>query len=197
MTPRTETHTPLQVTAPIRALCKEINPTAKPVYVSVIPRESANQNDCFPNVLAHVEQHGGAMCLGWQIWEWENVLIEAEFHAVWLNTERKFIDVTPKDVPTRKILFLPDPKMTYEGKQVNNIRRPLRHDPNINGFIQACDEEFALKNKGERAFQHGHIELLDAEAQEYEDIQIRRMEYLFKFLPANKLAELMAELARA
>jgi hypothetical protein len=168
------------MTAPIRALCKEINPTAKPVYVSVVLRESAIQNECFPNVLARVEQAGGSICLGWQIWEWENVFIEAEFHAVWLNNEGKFIDITPKDVPTRKILFLPDPKMTYEGKQVNNIRRPLRHDPNIIGFIQACDDEFALRNKGERAYQQGYIELLDAEAQEYDDIQIRKEEYQSK-----------------
>ena len=73
-----------------------------------------------------VEKNGGGFQYGWQIWEWPDVMIEAEFHAVWNSPQGILIDITPKQIDTHKILFLPDANRTYEGKQVNNFRQPLR-----------------------------------------------------------------------
>ena len=54
--------------------------------------------------------------------------MEAEFHAVWNSPRGELIDVTPKRLPVRYILFLRDSKRKFEGRRVLNIRHPLAND---------------------------------------------------------------------
>jgi len=85
------------------------------------------------------------------------VFIEAEFHCVWESPDGLQIDVTPKQIPFRKVLFLPDPKRTYEGFQIDNIRMALRPDSEIQRFIELAELMHDELNKGDLKYQHGAV----------------------------------------
>ena len=127
------------------------------VYVPVIAEPSAQINECFLNVEAQIRKHGGRTIFGWQIWEWPNVLVEAEFHAVWQNPEGELIDITPKEGRESRILFLPDSSRVYTGRPIDNIRVPLRDEPLIRHFIVASEEYVRIMSSGERADQYGYV----------------------------------------
>jgi SEC-C motif len=147
--------------------------STKPRFVPTTPVDGAEPNDCFPLVERHVAEHGGSICYGWTIWEWAGVYVEAEFHAVWQSPSGEIRDVTPKPLPVSQILFLPDPSRTYEGRQVNNVRRPLSSNPDVAEFLAAADAEFEFMNRGARG-QHGAIPVSASEAAELETIRERR-----------------------
>lgn len=149
--------TPTSITPDILDFCAKVVQGSEPVFLPVIPATGAQPNNCFPVVAQHVEQYGGSISHGWQIWEWRGVLVEAEFHAVWRDNVGKLCDITPKIPPTERILFLHDPERVYNGRQVNNVRRALCPFEGVRLFIDACDEEYALLNRGKRAEEHGHV----------------------------------------
>lgn len=155
-------------------LCAILVPDGKPTYVPVRPEQNTPPNECFPLVYAAISQHGGSPILGWSLWEFPGVFVEAEFHAVWASPSRELIDVTPKNCPVERVLFLPNKELTYSGRQVNNVRRPVSTDPFVADYLSTFDAEFELLNRGARADQHGEIELTDAEADEYASLQERR-----------------------
>ena len=165
---------PNSITNDILALCRELVVDPKPVFIRVTPEPGAESLDCFPAVEGYVEQHGGSVCCGWQIWRVPGFMVEAEFHAVWRDPNGRLHDVTPKQTSIDRILFLPDPERKYDGRQVNNVRRPLRDDPKILSYFEECDREFELLNRGERAYQHGAIQLVGDEAEEMRRIQDRK-----------------------
>lgn len=166
--------TPAQVSPAIQNLCSELSAEVQPQYVDVRPAPLAKTNDCFPNVERQVQEHGGYLVLGWSLWEWPTLFVEAEFHAVWRAPDQTLLDVTPKRAPTQRILFLSDASGHYCGRQVNNVRRSTLKHPMVTEFLKASDDEYELMNRGERANQHGAISLLDSEAQEYDSIQRRK-----------------------
>jgi hypothetical protein len=177
-------NTPSAISTEIRALCSELVPNQEPEFIRVTPIPDADPLDCFVTVARYAEQHGGSVCYGWQIWEWPRVMVEAEFHAVWLDSDGRFHDITPKQIPVNRILFLPDPGRKYDGRQVNNVRRPLLHDAEMISYIDACNKEFELLNRGKRAYQHGAITLDPSEALELEDIRNRKLRFEMQFLSA-------------
>lgn len=101
--------------------------------------------------------------IGWAIWEWKKVLIEAEFHAVWQRPDGTLIDITPKAtaigeiLDIKKILFLPDLSREYRSVSVDNIRKPLRNDLRIRRLCNLWHERFLELNKGDLADQYGEI----------------------------------------
>ena len=123
------------------------------MYVEHSPEAYAQVNECFPAMDRKVQECGGKVHYGWQLWEWPGVFLEAEFHAVWLSPENELLDITPKHFKVEKILFLPDPSMRDEGKQVNNIRVPLSDNPITRDFISICGAIFRIQNKGDKAYQ--------------------------------------------
>jgi len=145
--------TPLAISEPILDLCRSICGSEDPVYVEHSPESYAQVNECFPAMDRKVQECGGKVHYGWQLWEWPNVLLEAEFHAVWLSPENKLLDITPKPFKVEKILFLPDRSMRYEGKQIDNKRVPLSNNPITRDFIGICEAIFRIQNKGDRAHQ--------------------------------------------
>lgn len=167
--------TPRNITPSIRQFCELLVPESEPQFINVTPIAGGKPNDCFPIIEARVASHGGAIRYGWQIAEWANVMLEAIFHAVWEDSSGTLHDLTPREIPTARILFLPDPKRVYDGRQVNNVRYPLTSSPNIKKFIDACDAEFELMNRGIRAEQHGEVELSGEEAEEFHEISERKM----------------------
>ena len=139
------------------SFCRSIVTEPQPVYVSVRPLADAPENECFSILPRHVSQHGGEQVIGWAIWEWPRVYIEAEFHAVWSQPDGSLIDPTPKIAPIPRILFLPDPRRTYNGRQVDNIRKPLDRDPTIKRFCELATLMHNEQNRGELADYHGPI----------------------------------------
>ena len=116
----------------------KLNLKAPPVYVKVQPEPGAIVSECFPNVERKDLSNGGKMLCGWQIWEWPNVMIKAEFHAIWQSPEGNWVDIPPKQDLEQTILFAHSTNRLYEGKRVDNVRLALRDDrkrPAITSFI--------------------------------------------------------------
>ena len=90
------TTTPPEITRAVRRLTESVVRGAEPVYLDVQPEADAIVHECFPNVQAKVARDGGQMRCGWQLWEWPHVLVEAEFHAVWVSPAGELVDISPK-----------------------------------------------------------------------------------------------------
>jgi SEC-C motif len=151
--------------------CRSLGPTATPIFIDVVSAESDLPVECVGNVRRRTAALGGEEVLGWKIWEWYGVMIEAEFHMVWRSPDGQVHDVTPNRLPFKRVLFLPDPSLRYQEKQVANIRHPLIADPRVREFIAAEIQIFAIQNKGERAAQF-EIRISQDEAR-----SIRALEY--------------------
>lgn len=149
--------TPPNITRHIRQLIAKVVPGGKPDYLTIHPEFDAVVNECFPNVAAKVARAGGRMLCGWQIWEWPHVMVEAEFHAVWVSPEGQHVDITPKPHGEATILFVPDTRRTYSGVVIDNVRLPVRDDLLVRHFIKASEAIVQVMNRGERAAQYGHV----------------------------------------
>ena len=141
----------------MRRLTETVVPGGEAIYLPVQPEADAVVNECFPNVELKIARAGGRMLCGWQLWEWPHVLVEAEFHAVWLSPEGEMIDITPKPHGEARILFVPDECRCYDGIAVDNVRMPLRDDQLIRHFIRASEAIVHVMNRGERATQYGYV----------------------------------------
>lgn len=86
-------------------LCRELVPEAStPITVDVKPAKGAAPKDCFPNVDGVLARDGGRRELGWKLVEnLPGVLLEAEFHAVWVDDAGRRRDVTPSKSVTAAV----------------------------------------------------------------------------------------------
>lgn len=141
--------TPRVITPQIEELGKSIS-EYEPVYITVIAEPGSLINECFHNVDAYIEKHGGQRILGWSIWQRANVLIEAEAHAVWNSPTGDMVDVTPHSNNETSILFLVDNHMTYEGNCIPNVRKALTSSPLVAEFIKLYNErnQIAAQTEG-------------------------------------------------
>ena len=134
--------TPERLTPAIEALCRDVSPGHKPIYVGVVPDPGAKASECFPNVRAKVARDGGEILYGWAIWEWPRVFIEAEHHAVWLS-EGRMLDITPNVPPSTRVLFLSDPDRAYDfvnERRLQNRRRSLGELPMASAWVEASND---------------------------------------------------------
>jgi hypothetical protein len=143
------TRTPNNISKPIKKLAKQLVDLPNLIYVIIVPEAFSILNECYENVRLKIAKDGGNIQYGWQIWEWPNIYIEAEFHAVWVSTTNELIDVTPKDYSVERILFLPDPIRIYHNHSIDNERRPLWNDKLIRDFLRSSKEIARLKIEGE------------------------------------------------
>lgn len=56
-------------------------------------------------------------------------------------------------------MFLTDPGLKYEGRQIPNERVPLVDDTLVTELIEAFEADFEVMNRGELAEHHGPVEL--------------------------------------
>ena len=63
---------------------------------------------CADGVLEKLNHDSGSIVFGWTIWEWPQVLLTAEFHAVWESPSYELLDITPKPQGETSIIFIPD-----------------------------------------------------------------------------------------
>ena len=137
--------TPVEITEKIVELCDSIVKNRQPIFVSVDPKEGCIENYCFPNVQKIVNLYGGEAINGWIIWQWDNILVEAEAHCIWKDNNNIFIDITQHTPVESKILFLPDDSIKYEGNQINNIYLALSDSLLVKEYIELLNEVFALQ----------------------------------------------------
>lgn len=132
--------TPTRITDKIMELCSGIIPKAVPEYVSVEVQEWSRPMECFPNVEQMVREQNGKQVNGWAIWQWANILVEAEAHSVWENSEGQLIDITPHDNGESEILFLRDDNMVYSMEQIGSIRLALTESPLAAELIELSEK---------------------------------------------------------
>lgn len=136
----------------VLALCREINPNAEPVYITIRPEPGCEPNDCFECIRRKVARGGGRIQFGWSIWEWPGVYVEAEHHAVYEPaTGLPWVDITPSaTLQIRRRLFVPDDSAVYdfenEGVLRDNKRLAVNDDPLIQEFFAASERKAAILN---------------------------------------------------
>lgn len=148
----------------VREFCVSICADHMPRQIGYLPSPNAVPNECIENVRKMVERRGGSQVLGWAIWEVPGVFLEAEFHAVWQRPEDgSLLDLNPRPFPCPIVTFLPDFNAVDSGRQVRSIHKPLSKDPLVRQYIYLLSRKFDIENAGDRAFQHGAVELTSAE----------------------------------
>lgn len=143
----------------IIALCEQLVPNGKPLYLDVEVINGSIESECYKNVESVIKNKGGTIQYGWQIWETiPDLMAEAEFHAVWADNSGELHDVTPKSLSEiNQILFLPDPVRKYGSRQIDNVRVPLQDEILIKQFIENAKKYFEATNRDELANYHGCI----------------------------------------
>ena len=127
----------------VRDLCERIVPGGTAVRVPVRVTRGAQINECFPNVQSKIRADGGSIQHGWTIWERPGLLIEGEFHGVWVSPDGRFVDVSPKLDGETEILFLPDPVEAFDEANPmrrDNIRLAEYDHPVVHEFLRACEK---------------------------------------------------------
>lgn len=132
--------TPQKISDKIIELCNKVVPGSEPVYVPVKAAVWSRLHECFPNVEQMVQEHGGQQINGWAIWQWANILVEAEAHSVWQSSKGELIDITPHDNGEKQILFLCDDSMVYSEQQIGNVRLAITDSPLVAELIDLMQE---------------------------------------------------------
>ena len=169
-------HMPAKLTQDLAMFCGQLVAGGAPVALPRLAPPEARPLECFETVEQKVADHGGAPCYGWALWEWPHLFLEAEFYAVWRDPTGGLHDITPRPGDSRSILFLQDPQRIFDGRRVKTVRHALSRDPAVAGFLRACDEEFALINRGPRAFMR-NVALQGPELGELQQIWQRKIAY--------------------
>ncbi len=145
MTPRppVPVPTPKHISKRVLAVCEQIIPRARPTIVPCRPEPFARAGECHASVAEKVKRDGGSVQHGWVIWEippWE---FQAEFHAVWRSGDGSLVDVTPALHSGNRVLFLPDPRRVYDGRNIPGVHYPYSD-------TALCREYAALTTEQER-----------------------------------------------
>ena len=149
------TTTPDRIGPPMRRLIATVTPGGRARYLQVRPEPGAAVNGCFSNVRAKVARDGGRMVCGWQLWEWPHVLVEAEFHAVWLSPWGELVEITPKPHGENDILFVPDDRRSYRDEMVDNVRLALHEDQLVDHFIRVSGAIVQVMARSGQPASHG------------------------------------------
>ena len=124
----------------VLSFCGGICPGVRPFYVPVESRAGCLLARCFPNVEGIVRLRGGKLIQGWDISQIPKIQLEATWHAVWQQSRREFVDVTPQESGQTRILFLPDVHRPHNGSLVPSRRFSLG-DRELVARYQAMSDE--------------------------------------------------------
>ena len=98
--------------------------------VEYAPLPGCSRIKCFRNVKAQARRAGGQMEMGWMFWEYIDLCIKSEAHAIWITPQGKRRDMTPQDIyPDRRILFTPDPQVAVKRGYTAVVKTILPLDP--------------------------------------------------------------------
>lgn len=131
---------------------KQLNPTAKPVYLPVIDTPGPAGN-AYWNVNAAIGQVGGKMLLGWEINYWPGCFLVATHHAALQADDGGFFDVTQRTqaaaLPTIN-LFVPDDSLTIDLDKTPAVKSRfyvLHSASEITDYIRAYENLNAFEKK--------------------------------------------------
>lgn len=175
--------TPDSIDGDVKKLIKLLGTNTTPVYLDVTPESYSQVVECFPAIEEKIRRDGGSQELGWQIWKTE-ILVEAEFHAVWKSHDGELRDITPKQISIPRILFLPDPRAKYIGAQVDNIRLNITQNRLVDDFIKISKAIFRIENKESRAFEY-ELRLSGQEAQIYKVLKQMKEDLYFMIMQGS------------
>ena len=163
-----ELKAPRRIDGRVEAIAERISTDHPSItFVDVIPEEYSEVNNCFFNVPEKIHRDGGKEIYGWQIW-CSHFFIEAEFHVIWQSDNgSKLIDITPKNKPISKIMFIKDSDKKFEGFQVNNIRINTSGNPLVDDYFKIFDAQHLLRNKDELKEKFGEITITGRDAAIY------------------------------
>jgi hypothetical protein len=128
--------TPPEMSKQVLLLCHRLSPNIRPFFVNVIVEPNAEPKECFNNVDCKISSSGGHSQHGWRILEFPDCYLDAEFHAVWVSPEEKYIDISPNEANVKTILFLPDLVRTYKNMPLDNVVLPLTKDEDLLNFLK-------------------------------------------------------------
>ena len=143
---------PQRIDHNVKRMIWRIGSTEEPVYLDVKTEPFAEVAECFSSVKEKVRRDGGSMQLGWQIWQIPDIMIEAEFHAVWKSPDGELIDITPKKCRIDRILFVPDSKARYYGARRRNKKLNISGNRLVDDLIEISEARYRLLNKGGRTY---------------------------------------------
>lgn len=146
--------TPTDIRQHILKKCLEITAN-EPFFIEVRPWINSNINDCFNNVRSYLKDNDGRIVYGWKIKEFANCFIDFEFHAVVLISKNSYLDITPDQ--SNKILFMEDDHLKFEGKQIDNIRLPIRKTKLILQYLSLWEDRYKLLNNGPNEVKFGRV----------------------------------------
>ena len=129
--------------------------SSDPQRLQVKTRSDSEESDCYVDVAKQIEEHGGEIVYGWQVWEWPRILIEGEHHAVWKSENGELMDLSYKADGEEEVVFIPDPQTPYEGKRIRTLRYPLWNHTLVKKLIkasEAIDAEYESGQKSETEF---------------------------------------------
>lgn len=134
---------------------KNINPLIKDEnsvgygYIDISPEAYNGEylaNCCQTNVAHKISKDGGKRLIGWCIWK-SPVLLEAEYHHVWVSPEGKIEDITPQSDNRKEILFVIDPEQKDDGLPVLNKRKILLDIPEVRKMLELQDRIYLYQRK--------------------------------------------------
>ncbi len=142
------TRSPDRLTPAAQAACLRISATNSPIFVDRFPMPDALTNKCTFNVKRFLETNSGEMVLGWEVCVWDGVLIDCIGHAV-VKHDGKYRCVTPSRYVDTKLLFLPDPSLTFDFAdpmaRMPSIQVALSTRPEVKRLIEVENAERQIK----------------------------------------------------
>lgn len=103
------------------------------IPVQVLSFSVAKQ--CYSNVEKKVKQDGGKIHYGWSVHFTEDIIVEAERHAVWENDDEDLICITPHPSGYSEVIFLSDNVPVDTKLQIDNIRMNITNNPLVEDWI--------------------------------------------------------------
>jgi hypothetical protein len=128
--------TPNSVTTEITAFSAQLGGIAE--FVPVVDDQYGLFGWCSDGVEEKIRHDGGRLRFGWAIWEWPEVMLTAEFHAVWEDETESRFDITPKPQKEMSILFVADesyPQNFNFDQRPTNRRFRIFHEPDHSAAI--------------------------------------------------------------
>ncbi|MCK4843249.1 MAG: SEC-C domain-containing protein [Methylococcales bacterium] len=132
------TQTPLSITKELLEVINKVNSKSEPIFLNVTPANGAVKQECFGNVESYIKLYGGSIIYGWNVFVWPRVLVDLEFHAVWLSDDGEILDITPRSDEDRVVLFLPDDTLPYNGYMMPSLQFSLGKSPLVRDAIDAA-----------------------------------------------------------
>jgi hypothetical protein len=173
--------TPAELSRTMVGFAESLVSGVAPLYVDSRTRIGETTTDSLAVVARHIAAEGGEQVLGWVLWELPAVFVEADFCALWRTPSGNLVDIVPRSVPTRRVLFLPDATRTQASPP--SVRRPAVSNPALIAYLATFDQEFALFERGERDEKTGRQRLAPADVPAYERLIAQRVQLNQQVLP--------------